>query len=360
MRRIVVSMHDKIHAEIHHFVEEANAAQSGLKFEHTRLTEKEKKTLYRNPIDSREALKAISSVKKDRGLRSADILIAVVEGNVQDQEDDEYFYVSSLDYYATGSCGGLLSLYFLNKESTFMKDAAEWWHALEDSERKRISSDSVLSVLLCGIAAELTPVDCHRELRGCVMDYCQTPTEIVEALEGGFRFCRQVCQPSLEKHPEGQMVIRIAKWLTQHPFRYRRLLVGEFDVFMCHNSADKPTVRKICEKLKERGIRPWLDEEQLRPGYPWQRSLEDQIRKIRAAAVFVGPSGTGPWQNLELEAFIRQFVTRRCPVIPCILPEVSQVPNLPVFLEGMAWVDFRKSEANPIGRLFWGITGARF
>src|SRR5205807_3874224 len=110
----------------------------------------------------------------------------------------------------------------------------------------------------------------------------------------------------------------------------RKLSTGDFDVFMCHNSADKPAVRQICDQLKERGIVPWLDVEQLRPGYPWQTALEEQIEKIKAAAVFVGESGRGPWQDMELTAFIRQFVKRQCPVIPVILSEAKATPKLPI------------------------------
>ena len=67
----------------------------------------------------------------------------------------------------------------------------------------------------------------------------------------------------------------------------------EFDVFLCHNSEDKPAVREIASKLLERNVRPWLDEAELRPGLPWQRDIEEQLQTIPAAAVFVGPSGLG-------------------------------------------------------------------
>ena len=36
--------------------------------------------------------------------------------------------------------------------------------------------------------------------------------------------------------------------------------MADFDVFLSHNSKDKP-VRQIAAKLRERGITPWLDEE---------------------------------------------------------------------------------------------------
>ncbi len=42
-----------------------------------------------------------------------------------------------------------------------------------------------------------------------------------------------------------------------------------------------------------------------------------------------------------------------------ILADCANEPELPAFLEGMTWVDFRKSEPDPMERLIWGITGVR-
>lgn len=68
-----------------------------------------------------------------------------------------------------------------------------------------------------------------------------------------------------------------------------------FDVFLSHNSQDKPIVREIWKMLRERGIRPWLDEEELIPGRDWQEDLEEIVRTVPAAAVFVGQDGTRGW-----------------------------------------------------------------
>ena len=138
-----------------------------------------------------------------------------------------------------------------------------------------------------------------------------------------------------------------------------KIATNDFDVFLCHNTRDKPAVKEIGRRLKERGILPWLDVEQLQPGLPWQSALEKQIKKIRSVAVFVGKQGIGPWQDMELAAFLREFVSRKCPVIPVILLGSPKVPRLPVFLSGMIWVDFRKSEPEPMDQLVWGITGNR-
>jgi hypothetical protein len=137
----------------------------------------------------------------------------------------------------------------------------------------------------------------------------------------------------------------------------RRRAAGAFDVFLCHNSIDKPAVMQIGRQLMARGILPWLDDWELRPGMPWQRLLEDQIAGINAAAVFVGADGLGPWQLQELDAFLRQFVSRKCPVIPVLLTAAPREPKLPIFLQGVTWVDFRRSDVDPLDRLVWGITG---
>ena len=134
---------------------------------------------------------------------------------------------------------------------------------------------------------------------------------------------------------------------------------GAFDVFLCHHTEDKPAVRQIGQRLMEQGILPWLDEWELQPGLPWQRLLEYQINGIRTAAVFVGPGGLGPWQLQEIDAFLRAFVKRSCPVIPVLLGDASTQPQLPVFLDAMTWVDFRTSIPDPWARLVWGITGKR-
>ncbi|HMI92446.1 MAG TPA: TIR domain-containing protein [Polyangiales bacterium] len=134
---------------------------------------------------------------------------------------------------------------------------------------------------------------------------------------------------------------------------------GCFDVFLCHNGADKHTVKQIGRALKAKGILPWLDEWELPPGQPWQALLERQIGTIRSAAVFVGRAGMGPWQEREVDALLRAFVNRQAPIIPVLLSDAPTVPVLPTFLGAMTWVDFRLADPDPLARLSWGITGER-
>jgi hypothetical protein len=122
---------------------------------------------------------------------------------------------------------------------------------------------------------------------------------------------------------------------------------------------DKPAVRQIAQRLVKAGINPWLDEEQIRPGTSWQKALGQQIESIKSAVVFVGKNGIGPWQDEEIQALLSEFMRRNCPVIPTVLADATQTPELPWTLRNRHWVDFRAPEPDPLKQLIWGITGAK-
>lgn len=132
----------------------------------------------------------------------------------------------------------------------------------------------------------------------------------------------------------------------------------EFDVFLSHNSADKPLVEEIAEHLRGEGLRVWLDKWELRPGFPWQEGLEEGVRVSRAVAVFVGAAGLGAWQEPEMRAFLSRSRKEKVPVIPVLLPGCPDSPPLTLFLEAMTWVDLRGGlTAERLALLVWGITG---
>jgi hypothetical protein len=133
-----------------------------------------------------------------------------------------------------------------------------------------------------------------------------------------------------------------------------------FDVFLSHNSRDKPTVRRLAEALAERGLEVWLDEWQLVPGRPWQEALEEIVTTAKSAAVLVAADGIGPWQDREMRGCLAEFVRRRLPVIPVLLPGAPTRPELPLFLGQMTWVDLRGGITEEgLDLLEWGITGVK-
>ena len=69
-----------------------------------------------------------------------------------------------------------------------------------------------------------------------------------------------------------------------------------FDVFLSHNGKDKPAVENIARLLRdEYNLKAWLDKWHLVPGEAWQEGLEDALDECQTFAVFLGPSGIGPW-----------------------------------------------------------------
>ena len=138
-----------------------------------------------------------------------------------------------------------------------------------------------------------------------------------------------------------------------------KIATNDFDVFIAYNNVDKLVVKQIAERLKERGILPWLDEWNLPPGRMAQQEIERILPNIKAVAIFVGPSGIGPWENVEMHAAITQFVKRKLPVITALLPGVATEPDLPLFLKEFKWVWFTGGidEPKALDDLEWGITG---
>jgi TIR domain len=143
-----------------------------------------------------------------------------------------------------------------------------------------------------------------------------------------------------------------------------RVRAMSFHVFLSHSRADKPAVEEIARQLAKEGIQAWLDKWHLIPGDPWQPAIEKALAESESCAVFIGPSGFGPWQNEEMRASIDRRVTdskRRFRVIPVLLPgaERAERSSLPTFLTATTWVEFRDSLEDPgaFHRLISGIRG---
>ncbi|HYU33916.1 MAG TPA: TIR domain-containing protein [Thermoanaerobaculia bacterium] len=133
-----------------------------------------------------------------------------------------------------------------------------------------------------------------------------------------------------------------------------------FDVFLSHNGNDESVVRELAEALRARGLRPWLDKDELIPGRPWQKELERNLAEAKTVAVLVGKDGLGPWEEVEMRAGLSLFVERGKPAIPVLLEGASDQPNLPLFLTQYTWVDLRKGLTKQgLDHLQWAITGIK-
>ncbi len=118
----------------------------------------------------------------------------------------------------------------------------------------------------------------------------------------------------------------------------------QYDVFLCHSSADKEAVEHLARRLLAEGIVAFLDKWHLVPGQNWVPALGEALDASRSCAVFVGPSRLGPWANQELcRALDTAARDASFPVFPVLLKGLppDRMPELPHFLGNRGWVDFR-------------------
>lgn len=135
---------------------------------------------------------------------------------------------------------------------------------------------------------------------------------------------------------------------------------ASFDVFLSHNSRNKPAVRELKQRLAATGLTVWFDEDELRPGIPWQGLLEAGIRASKSVVVVVGEDGIGPWEDEEMQGALRLAKNDHRPIIPVLLPGCPTQPDLPLFLGNRTWVDLRDGLLEEgFGKLLWGITGKK-
>jgi nucleotide-binding universal stress UspA family protein len=217
----------------------------------------------------------------------------------------------------------------------------------------------------------------HRQSRGCINDFRALKTDIDFGLRAAF-VCEECLKIFDRSRPDGRRraifddIQSILNEISDSSRKHVDIVRGwrarvsdpvpdskSYDVFLCHNSKDKLEVRSLNERLQQTGVRTWFDEDELRPGQPWQPELERQIGNVKAAAIIIGGSGRGPWQEFETRAFLAEFAERGCPLIPVLLPTCKAAPELPIFLKQFTWVDFRSASPDPFQRLLWGIRGKR-
>lgn len=115
------------------------------------------------------------------------------------------------------------------------------------------------------------------------------------------------------------------------------------DVFLCHNSEDKPFVRDVAAAVKSHGLTVWFDEEDMVGGQPWQEQLEAGLGASRTVAVFVGKEGVKRWATNEMRVALDDLAQGRVKaVIPVLIPGAPKAVKLPPFLKQLHWINLRE------------------
>src|SRR5215204_3461725 len=111
----------------------------------------------------------------------------------------------------------------------------------------------------------------------------------------------------------------------------------KFDVFLSHNSRDKPWVITLKRSLESYGIRVWLDKDEIRPGDLFAEALEKGIAESKSVALVISPDAMrSGWVKAEYYRALSLSTNSNLQLIP-VLYRDAQIPG---FLSDRSWVDF--------------------
>ena len=117
----------------------------------------------------------------------------------------------------------------------------------------------------------------------------------------------------------------------------------EYDVFLAHNSADKPIVRSIRDQLLGRGIQGWLDEDDGEFGRHTSDALDRGIALSACCVFLVGRGGLGRWQKEEVAQAAQQAVDKGKRFAAVLLPGYEgEITDLPSSLAVRTGLDLRR------------------
>lgn len=112
-------------------------------------------------------------------------------------------------------------------------------------------------------------------------------------------------------------------------------------VFLSHSHQDKSFARKLARALRNHGHIVWIDEAEILVGDSLVRKIEEGLDKVDyVVAVLSAASVASEWVRKELDAAMsREIWSKRVVVLPVLLEDV----DLPLFLRGKRYADFRES-----------------
>jgi small GTP-binding protein len=215
------------------------------------------------------------------------------------------------------------------------------YHCANKECRKPFDDSVVKARLECGKRQLLCP-------------YCEGKTPLVDLLASPTAAAESVAAQIVADAKAGRQRMTAAFVIKAKEAE------GKFDVFLSHNSKDKAAVEKIAKRLLTVGLRPWLDKWNLPPGARLTKALAHAIDTITCAALFFGPADVGNWHIMEIDAYLEKWASGDARMIPVILPDVKETPEIPIFVRQPVWADMRdweKDESDAFYRLVCGILG---
>lgn len=127
-----------------------------------------------------------------------------------------------------------------------------------------------------------------------------------------------------------------------------------YDVFLSHNSGDKPRVQRLAKQLQESGLRVWFDEWAIKPGDDIYMQVERGLETSRTLILCMSPAAFGSdWVSLERStALFRDPINRHRRFIPLLLVDCV----LPDTLRRYKYIDYREEGRTSLEQLLAACT----
>ena len=110
-------------------------------------------------------------------------------------------------------------------------------------------------------------------------------------------------------------------------------------IFLSHNHADKPFVRRFAQDLQAAGVRVWLDEAEMLIGDSLIEKIRQGIDEMEYLGVVLSQNSVkSEWVKREVDVAMNQEIEgKRVKILPLVIENCE----LPGFLKGKLYADFR-------------------
>lgn len=130
----------------------------------------------------------------------------------------------------------------------------------------------------------------------------------------------------------------------------------QFDIFLSYRSIESAEAENLRDALGARGVRVWLDKDEIRPGDRFAESLETGLATSRAVGLIATPdSVASDWVKNEYYRALSLSADGELQLIPLLFGAAQ----LPGFLKDRSWINFQEGDyRRNVDKLVWpGITG---
>ena len=100
-----------------------------------------------------------------------------------------------------------------------------------------------------------------------------------------------------------------------------------YDIFLSHNSKDKPLVEILAKQLRDAALEVWLDQDNLYGGDVLPQEIARAITNSKTAIFCIGSYGLGKWQQFEMDICRGLSIEERLKIISILLPPLEALPD---------------------------------